>query len=203
MSSEPLKTPPPVEKKEQKSEKSELKWTGCHYSGKSFRTRFIVYLILTIGYGIAFWYFRKDLDARLLLWAFWSIAIGVPLIVLWIPFWIRYLYTTLTISYVLDSERLVTKSGLFSIRRETLSIAQINDITFKQSLWDKLINGGVGTIVLHTSDRTDPTLHLKGVDNPGDAFDTLDMLKNKFINKRGIKSLGGGDILDNLDKGGI
>ncbi|MDO5581274.1 MAG: PH domain-containing protein [Planctomycetia bacterium] len=179
-----------------------LKWKGCHYSGKAFRAQFLLYLLLTVAWWAIFWYFWAWFDKRFYLYGIALMAIGIPLVLLWIPFWCRYLYRTWTIIYTLEPDRLITQCGFFKIRKETLNIGQINDISFDQTVWDKLLNGGVGTVELHTSDKTDPILFLKGLDDPNAAFDTLDMLKNRFIKKRGIKSLGG-DLLGDMDSGGM
>lgn len=180
----PLEQHLQTEPKAPVSEHPELKWTGGCYSRKAFRFRYICVFILTIlcVVGAVKWHGANPG----LGWALWLAA---P-VILWI--WVLTVawYLSLTIKYVLEPDRLICKKGLLNQTTDTILVPQMNDIQMKQTLWDKLINGGVGTIVMHTTDTTDPVLTLGGIDKPQDAFDALDTLRKEYVRKRGIKSFG-------------
>lgn len=64
-------------------------------------------------------------------------------------------------SFTLTTERLRTERGVLSKKRDELELYRVRDIETRQSLLQRLV--GVGTIVLMTSDRSDPTLTLPSV----------------------------------------
>ena len=65
--------------------------------------------------------------------------------------------------YELTESRLLVKTGLFNIREEELRLFRVRDLSTQESLLDRLF--GVGSIVLHTSDATSPTLKIQHVKN--------------------------------------
>ncbi|MDO4585742.1 MAG: PH domain-containing protein [Planctomycetia bacterium] len=180
------------EKKEAKP--LDYKWHGGNYSGKSFRLWFLFLLFVTILFAIPPYYLGRNKC-----WV-WGIFLFIPFVA-WVYSWVVYLYRTLTIQYVLEKDRLISKKGLFWKTTDTTFIPQINDIKLKQTLWDQWLNGNVGTIVLYTSDTTDSIQELKCLENPQEVYESIDALRNEFIRRRGIKNLGGGFIGD--DEGTI
>lgn len=65
--------------------------------------------------------------------------------------------------YELTESRLLVKSGLLNVREEELRLFRVRDLSTQESLLDRLF--GVGSIVLHTSDATSPTLKIQHVKN--------------------------------------
>lgn len=167
------------------ADKPELKWTGCRYSRKAFRFRYFCLLLLTLLClaGAIVIGPKWGFVARFGLW------LALPAF-LWV--WLLFIawYRHLTIQYILEEDRLICKKGLLQQTTDTILVAQINDVQMKRMLWDQVFNGGVGVIVMHTTDTTDPVLYLRGVDKPQDAFDAIDYLRKEYVRKRGIKSFG-------------
>jgi uncharacterized membrane protein YdbT with pleckstrin-like domain len=64
-------------------------------------------------------------------------------------------------SYVLTSERLRITTGVFSRRSEELELYRVKDLTVEQPFLQRLF--GLGRLILHTSDRTNPVLVLPGM----------------------------------------
>ena len=67
--------------------------------------------------------------------------------------------------YELTESRLRVKTGLLNTREEELRLYRVRDISAQESLLDRLF--GVGSILLHTTDATSPTLliqHVKRAD---------------------------------------
>lgn len=179
-------------------EKKELRWTGGCYSRKAFRFRYICVFALTVLCAIGAWKLPIALGSSAsskvaLTWGIWLI---VP-ILLWI--WVLTVawYRSLTLKYILEEDRLICKKGLFKQTTDTILVPQMNDIQMIQTLWDRLVNGGVGTILMHTNDTTDPIIRLAGLEKPNDAFDAIDSLRKEYVRKRGIKSFGGAMLDDN------
>lgn len=66
--------------------------------------------------------------------------------------------------YYLSADRLFLQTGLINMKMEEVLLYRISDISVKVSLGQRLY--GVGTIVVHSSDKSMPHLELKNVKNP-------------------------------------
>lgn len=66
--------------------------------------------------------------------------------------------------YALSEDRLFLSTGFLSLKDEEVLLYRIRDITTQRSLWQRLFR--VGTIILASSDTTQPTLILKNIKNP-------------------------------------
>lgn len=86
-----------------------------------------------------------------------------------IAFW-RWLTLRCT-SYVLTSERLRITTGVFSRRSEELELYRVKDLTVEQPFLQRLF--GLGRLILHTSDRTNPTVVLPAISDVGGLRDTV------------------------------
>lgn len=86
-----------------------------------------------------------------------------------VAFW-RWLTLRCT-SYVLTSERLRINTGVFSRRSEELELYRVKDLTVEQPFFQRLF--GLGRLILHTSDRTNPTLVLPAMRDVDRLRDTV------------------------------
>jgi len=66
--------------------------------------------------------------------------------------------------YALSEDRLFLSVGLLSIKDDEVLLYRVRDIDTSRSLWQRLF--GVGTIHVHSSDKTMPTVVLKNVKDP-------------------------------------
>lgn len=66
--------------------------------------------------------------------------------------------------YGLSEDRLFLSTGFLSVKDEELLLYRIRDISTRRSLWQRLF--GVGTVIITSSDKTTPTLHLQNIKNP-------------------------------------
>jgi hypothetical protein len=66
-------------------------------------------------------------------------------------------------------------------RIETIDI---DDVSFQQGLLDRLL--GVGTIVIHSSDRTDPVMVLSGIDRVQQVANRIDEARRAERVRRGL-----------------
>lgn len=78
---------------------------------------------------------------------------------------------TRSATYTLTSERLRTERGVLSKKRDELELYRVRDIETRQTIWQRLV--GVGSVVLLTSDRSDPTLTMPSVRGHRDVADTV------------------------------
>jgi membrane protein YdbS with pleckstrin-like domain len=110
------------------------------------------------------------------------LGIGVCLIPLLLIKSIRYRVS----NYRIDYER-----GIFSRSIDTLELWHVDDISFHQSLLDRVLN--VGTITIRSDDQTTPNLPLQGVPNPRPLFDTLKQRVIAVKRQRGVIKMDTGE----------
>ncbi len=161
----------------------DLEWT---YSGKAMRAVCILYWCITImlvAFGVYLTMFAGLNDYYL---PIWGCSLGVAA-VLWLVFYTVYFYRTLTIRYKMTDQRLYTYRGLFTRTSDSMELLFIEDILLIQTLWDRILNGGVGTIVIRSSaDQSHPELKITGVDGPQEIFTRIDAVRTELRKKRAI-----------------
>ena len=160
-----------------------LEWA---YSGKAMRAQLVLYgAVTTAVLGVTgFLTFGGPLEGAFTV--AWIVAL-VLLLLLWAQFYCVYFYRTWTIRYRLTEQRLDTIQGLFTKTTDTTELLYIEDMKLIVTLWDRLLNGGVGKIVVYSSsDKTDPQLFLIGIEEPQKMFDTLNAARAKVRGKRGF-----------------
>ena len=84
--------------------------------------------------------------------------------------------------YELTESRLTVKTGLLNTREEELRLYRVRDLSAQESLLDRLF--GVGSILLHTTDATSPTLLIQHVKNA----DRVKELLSSHVEKARIKN---------------
>jgi membrane protein YdbS with pleckstrin-like domain len=179
---------PTVENTEpnEKIEKEEIQWA---YSGKAMRAMCCLYWIITLllfGSGLYLTFFTELLSIAY----FWVwIGIVVVIALLWLHFFAAYLYRTWTLHYKLTTHRLYTYQGLFTKTSDSMELVYIEDVQLVQTFWDRLLNGGVGRIVIFSSaDKTHQQLIITGIENPQFIFEKVDTARANVRAKRAIIS---------------
>ena len=66
--------------------------------------------------------------------------------------------------YALSTRRLTVKQGLISTSIDDIALWRIKDVDVRQSLWERL--GGIGSIVIVSTDAVEPVAVLHGVRDP-------------------------------------
>ena len=69
----------------------------------------------------------------------WAGVIVVSLVGLWL---LEEFLRWRTINFVVTTDRLIYRSGLFAKQGKEIPLERINDISFKQSIWERLIGAG-------------------------------------------------------------
>jgi uncharacterized membrane protein YdbT with pleckstrin-like domain len=72
-------------------------------------------------------------------WITWAGVVLVAIALLWL---LEEFLRWRTINFVVTTDRLIYRSGLFSKQGKEIPLERINDISFKQSIWERLIGAG-------------------------------------------------------------
>jgi len=163
-------------------------WTEGTYSGKALRCTCLTFWFVTIVFvGIGIYLMVSGKMGDYGSWI-WGVLLIVP-VCCWVYFSAVYIYRTKTIRYRLTQHRFYNEEGLFTKKVDTLELINIEDMTLKQTLVDRLINGGTGTIVLISNDKTHPTLKIEGLEDSRAAFESIDEMRRRERNARVIRSV--------------
>ena len=93
--------------------------------------------------------------------------------------------------YSLSEDRLFVEAGLLNIRQEDLLLYRIQDISLSISLGQRIF--GVGTVTLHSSDRTTPHLALKNIRTPREVKELIHQQVEAMKDARRMRI---GEVLD-------
>lgn len=78
---------------------------------------------------------------------------------------------TRTVRYRITSYRIDFEHGIVNKNIDTMELWHVDDISYHQSLADRLLN--VGNIIVLSDDKSTPRLELKGLPNARPIFDSL------------------------------
>ena len=73
--------------------------------------------------------------------------------------------------YRLTEDRLFRETGLLNTKEEEILLYRVRDLELRRSLGQRIF--GVGSVIVHSSDTTTPTLELKSVKNPRDVKELI------------------------------
>ncbi len=77
----------------------------------------------------------------------------------------RYLGLPISFTiYSFSANKFYYKRGLINVTSEEVLLYRILDLTFKQSIWQKIF--GVGSVILTTADKSTPMLEIKNIKTP-------------------------------------
>ena len=123
------------------------------YSGKAMRAQALLYLLVTLFAvsGVAYIAYAKPLGTYTS-----AVCYGILgcLVLLWGQYYAVYLYRTWTIRYRLTERHLYSYRGLVTHSSDSMELILINDARLVQTLFDRIFNGGVGTILFSFVRRT-------------------------------------------------
>ena len=159
-------------------------WTEGGYSPKALNARFmntiagsVLILALTIwGHSSQGW-----------AWLWYPALIAIA--AMWIWFACIRVYRVGTIKYQLTAHQFYHEEGIFKRVRDVIEVIDIDDLKLERTLFDRMVNGGVGTVTIKSTDQSSPELRLVGLDNPDVVFKSLDDARRKERAARGLKSV--------------
>ena len=73
--------------------------------------------------------------------------------------------------YRLSEDRLFQEKGFFNIHSEEVLLYRVRDLELRMSLWQRIF--GVGTVCVHSSDKTEPHLELLSVKQPREVKELI------------------------------
>ncbi len=92
----------------------------------------------------------------------WVAALALPALALLI--WLVGYVRLKQFQYALSTRRLTIKQGLISTSIDDIALWRIKDVEVRQSLWERM--GGIGSLVIVSSDAVEPVAVLRGVRDP-------------------------------------
>jgi hypothetical protein len=116
-------------------------------------------------------------------WRIWA-GVGAGILLIWVVQFGRLAIRRLNIHYRLTTRRFFHETGLLSRVTNRIEVIDIDDIAAEQSFFERFV--GVGTIRIGSSDRTDPMLVLRGIDNVKQVAQQIDDARRAERDRRGL-----------------
>ena len=110
----------------------------------------------------------------------WALA---AVAVLWVVVLMRLALRRLGISYKLTNQMFYHRRGVLTRSTDRIELIEVHDVTYNQGLFDRLM--GTGRIKIASSDRTDPTFFLLGVENVEQVAQMIDKARRGEQVRRG------------------
>jgi membrane protein YdbS with pleckstrin-like domain len=133
--------------------------------------------ILFIAAPIIWWAVRSDGD-----WPAWWVT--VPCILIGLILLVAPIIYTRSLRYRISNYRIDFERGILSRKIDTLELWHVEDISFRQNVFDRIL--GVGTIVVISHDETTPRLEMQGLPQPRPLFDSLKQRIIAVKRQRGV-----------------
>jgi len=112
----------------------------------------------------------------------WPVAIG--LFLLGLIFFIIPIILVRTVRYRISNYRIDYERGLLGRKIDTLELWHVEDLSFSQSFFDRMM--GCGDIKIISHDETTPQLLLRALPNPRPLFETLKQRIIAVKRQRGV-----------------
>ena len=90
-----------------------------------------------------------------------------------------------------ENPRVFRETGLFNLKEEEVLLYRVRDLTLIRSFGQRIF--GVGTIAIHSSDQTTPTLELVNVARPKDV---KELIFNKVEEAKAQRRMRTTELLD-------
>jgi uncharacterized membrane protein YdbT with pleckstrin-like domain len=106
-----------------------------------------------------------------------------------LPFWkilISYLRVKNT-HYELTTERLITSTGIFNREINEMELYRVKDYSVRSPFFQRIFS--LGTIILDTSDKSDPFLELQAIKEPEDIRDILRLQVEELRQLKGVREV--------------
>ena len=85
--------------------------------------------------------------------------------------------------YRLSEDRIFRETGLLNLKEEEVLLYRVRDLELKRSLFQRIF--GVGTVCVHSSDKTTPHLDLLNIKNPREVKELLHrQVEEKKLSRR-------------------
>lgn len=156
----------------------QLIWQG-RYSLWNFAGSILWRVIATVAFiplANATWNKHRD-DL-----AFLTILLAMALVVTWSALIYRMLMASLGHLYTLTNRRLVSSQGILSSRKDQMELSAVNDVFTRHSILERWLS--LGTVVVVSSEREAPVVHLAGVREPDQVMELIGKLSRAEHDRR-------------------
>ena len=150
-------------------------WSGT-FSYKGMANQFLAAVAATIILPIAVT--LSGARPTLVNWSF--IILGL----VWVALLVNLVIRKLDVHYELTNQRLIHKYGILRRTVNRIEVIDIDDILFEQGIVERLL--GAGTIEIISSDKTDPTIELQGIDEVFEVAELIDEARRAERIRRGV-----------------
>jgi hypothetical protein len=139
---------------EAKDQPEEDLWRGG-YSSKAMIGSWVISVSVTLGLLLIGLFWVRDVTVWLLL--------VVTMLLPWIYCAAVLTYRRMSVHYALSTQRFIHERGILRRVNDRIELLDVDDITFEQSLWERMV--GVGTLRIVSHDRSSPELVLSGIED--------------------------------------
>ena len=94
--------------------------------------------------------------------------------------------------YSMSEDRIFLETGCLNLTQEEILLYRVRDITLKCSLGQRIF--GVGTVILQSSDKSNPTLELKNIKK---SRQVKEMIHRQVEEMKVSRNMRLGEILEN------
>ena len=157
-------------------EPEEAFWHGT-YSSRAMIGNWILAGAVTVILPIVI--YMADIGHRYIWSGYLVLSLGM-----WLWFALQLAYRKLTVKYHLTSQRLIHETGLLKRVTNRMEVIDIDDVTVEQKVVERML--GVGSIKIISSDRTDPELWMRGIENVRHVATLIDDIRRKERRKRAL-----------------
>ena len=88
--------------------------------------------------------------------------------------------------YALSEDRLFCDTGLLNLKADEVLLYRVQDLELTMNLAQRIF--GVGTVCVHSSDKSTPHLHLKNVKNPREVKELVHRSEEQAKDKRRMRT---------------
>lgn len=96
-----------------------------------------------------------------------------------------------------EAPRIFRETGLFNLKEEEVLLYRVRDITLTRSFFQRIF--GVGTVSLHSSDKTTPTLDLVNIAR---SKDVKELISSKVEQAKANRRMRTTELLDDPEDSG-
>jgi hypothetical protein len=114
----------------------------------------------------------------------WWLVLVALMILPWLYFFAVLCYRRMSVHYLLTTQRFIHERGILRRVNNRIEVLDMDDITFEQSLFERL--AGVGTIRIMSHDRSDPELVLRGIEDVPRVTRLIDDARLAERRRRGL-----------------
>jgi membrane protein YdbS with pleckstrin-like domain len=113
----------------------------------------------------------------------WTVSLSIAGAI-WVVLIFYYFYLRLSIDYRLTTQRLIFRRGILRQVTNRTEMIDIDDVQVTQGIVQRML--GVGTIRLLSSDTSDPSLVMRGIDDALNVSHMIDNARRDERRRRGM-----------------